>query len=77
MAGERFKIRPVGEQRIKVYSNCAEVELDIDGVKQKLGGEKVFEFTADLAEGEHTITARADGCEHTITETASETPAPS
>ena len=77
MAGERFKIRPVGEQRIKVYSNCAEVELDIDGVKQKLGGDKVFEFTADLAEGEHTITARADGCEHTITVTASETPEPS
>ena len=77
VAGERFKIRPVGEQRIKVYSNCAEVELDIDGVKQKLGGDKVFEFTADLAEGEHTITARADGCEHTITVTAFETPEPS
>lgn len=77
VAGERFKIRPVGEQRIKVYSNCAEVELDIDGVKQKLGGDKVFEFTADLAEGEHTITARADGCEHTITVNASETPEPS
>ncbi len=74
VAGERFVIRPVGEQKIKVYSNCDEVELEVCDEKQSKVGSHVFEFDVMLKEGENVITARADGCEHTITVIGSETP---
>lgn len=74
VAGERFVIRPVGEQKIKVYSNCDAVELEVCGEKYSRQGSHVFEFDVTLNEGENTVTARADGCEHTITVIGSEIP---
>lgn len=67
IAGERFVVRPTGEQKIKVYSNCDEVELDVGGKKQKLTGARVFEFDVCLPEGESVITARSGKCRHKIT----------
>lgn len=71
IAGERFAVRPVGEQKIKVYSNCDEVELTVGGEKQKLKGAHIFEFDICLPEGESVITARSGKCKHSITVTGS------
>ncbi len=66
IAGERYANRPTGEQKIKVYSNCNNITLTVNGVKTELGGDKIFEFDVTLKEGENTITAKSGKCTHKI-----------
>lgn len=66
IGGERFKDRPLGEQKIKVYSNCGEVTLTVNGQSTTLCGDKVFAFDALIKEGENVVTAESEGCVHKI-----------
>ena len=67
VCGERFVDRPVGEQIIKVYSNCPSVTLTVNGEKQTLEAEGIFEFTAEIVEGENVIVANSGRRRHQIT----------
>ncbi len=67
LCGRRYVNRAEEVTEIKVYSNCAEVSLTVDGVPVgTLRGERVFTFRVPLT-GEHTVTARAGDCTDTIT----------
>ena len=66
VCGERFVDRPLGEQKIKVYSNCESVTLNVNGEKTTLEGDKIFEFDAVIKEGENVITATSGKCKHKI-----------
>lgn len=67
IAGERYVNRPVGTVKIKVYSNCDNVTLEVNGSEYSLSGEKVLELDGvELHEGANTVTAHASGCEHSI-----------
>ena len=76
IAGERFVDRPLGAQKIKVYSNCAKVALTVNGETSELEGEKIFEFDAVIKEGENVITAVSGDCTHEITVNGTDTPNP-
>lgn len=66
ITGERFVDRPLGEQEIKVYSNCDKVKLTVNGKEQVLEGDKIFKFTAEIKEGENTIKANCGRIKHEI-----------
>lgn len=66
VCGERFVDRPLGAQQIKVYSNCDEVTLNINGKSTTLNAEKIFVFDAEIIEGKNVITATSEKCKHTI-----------
>ena len=76
VAGERFVDRPTGEQKIKVYSNCDEVTLTVNGESVTLAGEKIFLFDAVIAEGENVITAVSGDCSHEIKVNGTDIPNP-
>ncbi len=60
--GSRFSPRPAGAAAFKAYSNCAQVELLLDGVSLgvKSGQDRVFTWPLDyLAAGRHRLEARA------------------
>jgi beta-galactosidase len=76
IAGERFVDRPTGEQKIKVYSNCDEVTLTVNGEETTLAGEKIFLFDAVIAEGENVITAKSGECTHEIKVNGTDIPNP-
>ena len=62
LCGKRYENRCEDETEIKVYSNCGEVKLFVDGTL--LGtqtGKTVFRFRVPLL-GEHLIRAEAEGC---------------
>ena len=62
LCGKRYENRCESETEIKVYSNCGEVRLFVDGTLiGAQSGKTVFRFTVPLV-GEHLIRAEADGC---------------
>ena len=77
IAGERFVDRPVGAQKIKVYSNCESVTLTVNGEKTELSGDKIFEFDAVINQGENVITAFSGDCTHEIKVNGTDVPNPS
>lgn len=77
IAGERFVDRPLGEQKIKVYSNCDKVKLTVNGETTELDGDKIFVFDTVIKEGENVITAKSGRCSHKITVNGTDTPNPS
>ena len=66
ITGERFVDRPLGEQEIKVYSNCDKIKLTVNGKEQTLEGDKIFKFTVEITEGENVITAKCGKLKHEI-----------
>lgn len=66
ITGERYIDRSVGTQEIKVYSNCSNVKLWVNGEEQSLDGDKIFEFTAEINPGENVIKAVSGECTHEI-----------
>ncbi len=77
IAGERFVDRPLGEQKIKVYSNCDTVTLTVNGESVEMQGDKVFEFDAVIKEGENVITAVSGDSTHEIKVNGTDIPNPS
>ena len=66
ICGKRYEDRAEAETEIKVYSNCGEVKLYVDGTL--IGtqtGKTVFRFRIPLL-GEHLIRAEAEGCSDTM-----------
>lgn len=76
IAGERFADRPTGAQKIKVYSNCESVTLTVNGEKQELTADKIFEFDAVIKEGENVITAKSGKATHKIKVNGTDIPNP-
>ena len=65
LCGKRYENRAEAETEIKVYSNCGEVRLFVDGTLiGSESGKTVFRFRVPLA-GEHLIRAEADGVSDT------------
>ena len=59
IAGERYVNRPAGKSKIKVYSNCPEVTLEVNGKAYTQKADKVFIFEdVELKLGENVIKAR-------------------
>lgn len=77
IAGERFVDRPLGEQKIKVYSNCSKVKLTVNGEATELEGNGIFVFDAIIVEGENVITAVSGDCAHEIKINGTDIPNPS
>ena len=74
LCGSRYVNRVEEETEIKVYSNCPEVTLLMDGKEiAAQTGSTVFVFRVKLT-GEHTITAQAGECSDTMTIRKVETP---
>ena len=67
ITGERRKDRLTGEREIKVYSNCSEITLTVNGEAQTLKADRIFIFKANILPGENIITAVSGECTHTIT----------
>ena len=66
LCGKRYENRAEDETEIKVYSNCGEVTLCVDGTPVgTVKGKTVFRFRVPLL-GEHLICAEADGCGDTM-----------
>ncbi len=66
LCGKRYENRAEDETEIKVYSNCGEVTLCVDGTPVgTVKGKTVFRFRVPLL-GEHLIRAEADGCGDTM-----------
>ncbi len=76
IAGERFVDRPVGEQKIKVYSNCNKLTLSVNGEKTELSGEKIYEVDAVINEGENVIVAKSGKLTHKIIINGTDIPNP-
>lgn len=66
ITGERFVDRPLGEQEIKVYSNCDKISLNVNGQEQVLECDKIFKFNANIIEGENIIIASCGDIKHEI-----------
>lgn len=63
ICGRRYYLRASKNIRIKVYSNCSEVELFVNGKSVgKKSGDKVFEFDAKLRFGKNKIKAVSGNC---------------
>ncbi len=70
ITGEGYVNRPAGESTIKVYSNCPEVTLEINGKTYTKKADRVFVFDGvELKLGENIIKARGGKARpsHTIT----------
>ncbi|MBE6998291.1 MAG: glycoside hydrolase family 2 protein [Ruminococcaceae bacterium] len=62
LCGKRYENRAEAETEIKVYSNCGEVKLYVDGtLVGEQTGKTVFRFRIPLL-GEHLIRAEGDEC---------------
>ena len=62
LCGKRYENRCEDTTEIKVYSNCGEVSIYVDGTRiGSQTGRTVFRFEIPLL-GEHLIRAEADGC---------------
>ena len=62
LCGKRYANRAEAETEIKVYSNCGEVKLYVDGtLAGEQTGKTVFRFRIPLP-GEHLIRVEGDGC---------------
>ena len=62
LCGKRYENRAEAETEIKVYSNCGEVKLYVDGtLAGEQTGKTVFRFRIPLP-GEHLIRVEGDGC---------------
>lgn len=67
LCGRRYVDRTEDVTEIKVYSNQPEVTLLVDGKEiATQTGKTIFAFRVPIT-GAHTITAKADSCEDTIT----------
>lgn len=67
LCGRRYADRTEDVTEIKVYSNRPEVTLYVDGKEfGTQSGKTVFRFQVPISGG-HTVTARADGCEDSMT----------
>lgn len=67
LCGKRYADRTEDVTEIKVYSNQPEVTLLVDGKEiATQTGKTIFAFRVPIT-GAHTITAKADSCEDTIT----------
>ena len=67
LCGSRYVDRTEDVTEIKVYSNQPEVTLIVDGKEFATQSSKtIFKFNVPIT-GEHTITAKADSCEDSIT----------
>lgn len=76
LCGRRYADRTEEIAEIKVYSNQPEVTLFVDGTEfAAVSGKTIFKFQVPVT-GTHTITAKADSCEDsmTIRHTAEENP---
>lgn len=71
ICGKRYLDRTESETEIKVYSNCSEVRLVVDGVEvDSKNGDKVFKFVIPI-HGEHSIEAYANvDTEHLVKDEA-------
>lgn len=70
ITGERYVNRPAGKSTIKVYSNCPEVTLEVNGKTYTKKADRVFVFDdVELKLGENVIKARGGKVRpsHTIT----------
>lgn len=67
ICGSRYVDRTEEITEIKVYSNQPEVTLVVDGKEYStLSGKTIFRYQVPIT-GEHTITAKSDSCEESIT----------
>lgn len=67
LCGRRYADRVEETTEIKVYSNQPEVTLFVDGTEfATVSGKTIFKFQVPIT-GTHTITAKADSCEDSIT----------
>ena len=67
LCGRRYADRVEETTEIKVYSNQPEVTLFVDGTAfATVSGKTIFKFQVPIT-GTHTITAKADSCEDSIT----------
>ena len=67
LCGSRYVDRAEGETEIRVYSNCPEVSLYVDGrFVETQQGEQVFVFHVEIT-GEHQIEARSGAAADTMT----------
>lgn len=68
--------RTEAETEIKVYSNCPEITLLVDGKEfGRQGGEHIFRFTVPIS-GEHTVTAVCGSLSDTMTIRKTDKPNP-
>ena len=70
ITGERYVNRPAGKSTIKVYSNCPEITLEVNGKTYTKKADRVFVFDdVELKLGENVIKARGGKVRpsHTIT----------
>ena len=70
ITGERYVNRPAGKSTIKVYSNCPEITLEVNGKTYTKNADRVFVFDdVELKLGENVIKARGGKVRpsHTIT----------
>lgn len=67
LCGSRYVDRAEDTTEIKVYSNQSEVTLLVDGKEfETISGKTIFKFQVPIT-GTHTITAKTDSCEDSIT----------
>ena len=74
IASKRFNPRPAGETEIKVYSNCDQVEIFLNGqsLGAKTGEHRIFRWeSVKLVDGENEVRAvgQKDAKQHTDTHT--------
>lgn len=67
LCGRRYTDRTEETTEIKVYSNQPTVTLFVDGTEfASVSGKTIFKFQVPIS-GNHTITAKSDSCEDSIT----------
>ena len=67
LCGHRYVDRAEETTEVKVYSNQQEVTLFVDGTEfATVSGKTIFKFQVPIT-GSHTITAKADSCQDSIT----------